>query len=180
MKKCLFLDRDGVINKDLGYVYKISDFNFNNDIFELVRRANLFDYLVIIITNQSGIARGYYDVNAYNSLTTWMLSQFKKHNCRVDQIYFCPYHPNGIIEEYSMEHWDRKPNPGMIMRAVKDFNVDIEKSILVGDKISDIEAGKNAGIPYNFLFTGLSRQNSDAQGITEITELSEVYECLTI
>ncbi len=127
-RKCLFLDRDGVINYDYGHVYKKSDFKFIPGIFRLVQLANRLNFLVIIITNQAGIAKGYYDLNQFEELTKWMLEEFKKRNCLIERVYYCPYHKDGIIKEYKKDSLDRKPNPGMLLKAAKDYSIDLEES----------------------------------------------------
>ena len=174
MAKALFLDRDGVINKDYGYVHKPSEFIFDDDIFELVRNANREGFIVIVVTNQAGIARGYYDEANFNSLTEWMLDEFRNQLCKLDAVYFCPYHPEGVIDEYREDHFDRKPKPGMFLRAAKDFSIDMRKSILVGDKISDIEAGLNSGVGENFLYSHRSGHVKPDQNYQIIKKLTDV------
>ena len=139
MKKALFLDRDGIINKDYGYVYKIEDFKFNEDIFDVVKYFKDRDYLVIVVTNQSGIARGYYTENDFKKLTTYMLNKFKEKNLKIDAIYHCSHSPNEACS-------CRKPNTKMIIDAKEEFNIDLKNSIMVGDKQSDINLGINANI----------------------------------
>jgi D-glycero-D-manno-heptose 1,7-bisphosphate phosphatase len=141
MNKALFLDRDGVINKEYNYVFRIEDFEFVPGIFELCENYQKKGYLIIVITNQAGIARGYYTEDSFNLLTNWMLGEFNKKGIKISKVYFCPHHP-----EITGECECRKPKPGMILKAAHDFDIDIENSILIGDKDSDILAGKNAGI----------------------------------
>ncbi|TGM82285.1 HAD family hydrolase [Leptospira mtsangambouensis] len=150
-KKALFLDRDGVINEDFDYVYRTQDFQFKPEIFELCRLANANHYLVFIITNQAGIARNYYSERDFLKLTKWMLNEFKNQNCSISRVYYCPYHPEFGNERYKRVSDFRKPNPGMILKAAKRFPIDLENSILVGDQITDVEAGFKAGIQKNFL-----------------------------
>lgn len=152
MRKALFLDRDGVINKDLGYVYEIQNFYFNDGIFELVKNAKRLGYLIFIITNQSGIARGYFSEKKFDVLMSWVKKKFKDNGASIDKIYHCPYHVDGVIKKYSIDHYDRKPNPGMILKATKEYDIDLKKSILVGDKRTDIQAGINASIPKSIYF----------------------------
>ena len=146
MNSALFLDRDGVINIDYGYVYTKEKFIFNDGIFELVNNANSQGYLVIVITNQAGIAKGLYSEYDFNVLTKWMAEQFILKNGKIDKTYFCPFHVDGVIEKYKKDSLDRKPSPGMIYKALKEFNIDPSKSLLVGDKVSDIEAGISSNI----------------------------------
>lgn len=144
--KALFLDRDGVVNKEKNYLYKIDEFEFINGVFETCRYFQNKGYLIIIITNQSGIARGKYREKDFSILTNWMLGKFAQKNIIISKVYYCPHHPN-----FTGECECRKPKPGMIIEAKKEFDIDLDKSILVGDKNSDIEAGLNAGIKYNYL-----------------------------
>ncbi|HEY2583189.1 MAG TPA: HAD family hydrolase [Mucilaginibacter sp.] len=141
MKKALFLDRDGIINIDKGYVYKIEDFVFTDFIFELALQYQQKGYLIIVITNQAGIARGYYTIEDFNVLTNWMIKKFHERGIYVTKVYFCPHHPDftGVCR-------CRKPNTGMILDAKREFDIDLKKSILIGDKESDIEAGRRAEI----------------------------------
>ena len=152
MNKALFLDRDGVINIDSGYVYKIEDFVFIDGIFQFCKQAIERDYLIVIVTNQGGIARGFYSMDEYIKLTKWMEDEFKKRGITITKTYFSPFHEDGIIPEYTGSSFDRKPNPGMILKAKDEFDIDLSKSILIGDKDTDIEAAKNAGVGKSFLF----------------------------
>ena len=146
MNKALFLDRDGVINVDTGYVGKIEAFVFTDGIFGLVQLAIQKGYLPIIVTNQAGIARGYYSEDDYQHLNEWMLTEFARCDASISAVYHCPYHPVNGIGEYKRESPDRKPNPGMLLRASEDFDIDFSASALIGDKDSDIEAGRRAGV----------------------------------
>jgi D-glycero-D-manno-heptose 1,7-bisphosphate phosphatase len=146
VNKALFLDRDGVINEDAGYVCKPEDFRFIGGIFELCRAALRSGYLIIVITNQAGIARGYYTEDDFWKLTDWMRERFSEQGIGISAVYFCPYHPEHGAGAYRQDSFDRKPNPGMIFRARDDFDLDLARSALIGDKNSDIEAGRSAGV----------------------------------
>ncbi len=141
-KKALFLDRDGVINVDKVHVSRKEDFEFNTGIFDLCRKYRDQGYLIIVITNQAGIAKGLYSREDFDNLTAWMVGQFAGQGVEVSGVYHCPHHPDvtGPCE-------CRKPNPGMILQAVRDFDLDISECTLVGDKETDLEAGRRAGIP---------------------------------
>ena len=138
--KALFIDRDGVINIDKGYVYKISDFQLVDGIYDVL---NYFknDYLIFIITNQSGIARKYYTVKDLEILNEWIINLFKNKNILIKKIYYCPHHP-----DFDVDCECRKPKTGMIRKASKEYNLDLEKSILIGNSETDIMAGINSGI----------------------------------
>lgn len=170
MNHALFLDRDGVINKDFGYIYKKQDIIFNKGIFELVRKAKKLGYYVIVITNQSGIARGYFTEEDFNNLMNWMNKKFEENDGKIDKVYYCPYHQDGKIKKYAKIHSDRKPNPGMIIKACKDFNIDPKKSMLVGDKKTDIEAGVNASISKS-IFLGNHEMNIAYKSVNNLTDV---------
>jgi D-glycero-D-manno-heptose 1,7-bisphosphate phosphatase len=142
MNKALFLDRDGVINVDKGHVYRREQFEFLPGIFDLCKNYINAGYLILIITNQAGIAKGVYTEQDYEDLTAWMVSQFSENGIIISEVYHCPHHPDidGICE-------CRKPAPGMILQAIRDFHLDISKCVLIGDKETDLEAGRRAGIP---------------------------------
>jgi D-glycero-D-manno-heptose 1,7-bisphosphate phosphatase len=147
--KALFLDRDGVINVDRNYVFRIEDFEFVPGIFELCRAAQDTGLVTIVITNQAGIARGYYSEDDFRRITSWMLDQFRLRGILIGHVYHCPFHPTAGIGEYRRESFDRKPNPGMILKARDDFALDLASSVLIGDKDSDLEAGRAAGVRHN-------------------------------
>jgi len=142
----LFLDRDGVVNKERDYVWRIEDFNFVDNIFILCKKFQSSGYKIFIITNQSGISREYYSEQDFLNLTDWMLKQFLENGIIISKVYYCPHHP-----DISGPCNCRKPNPGMIKQAEMEFEIDLSNSILVGDNISDIKAGKNAGVGLNIL-----------------------------
>ncbi|RLA75482.1 MAG: D-glycero-beta-D-manno-heptose-1,7-bisphosphate 7-phosphatase [Epsilonproteobacteria bacterium] len=147
MKKTLFLDRDGVINIEKDYLYKIEDFEFIDGIFELCKYYQNLGYLIVVVTNQSGIAREYYSEKDFNILSSWMIKEFSKKSININKVYFCPHHPD-ISGECSC----RKPKSGMLLQAQKEFDIDLKNSILIGDKERDIEAGINAGLKETYLF----------------------------
>lgn len=152
MKPALFLDRDGVINVEKNYVYRVEDFEFVDGIFDLCKTAQDLGYAIVVITNQAGIGRGYYTEVDFNYLTDWMVGEFNRGGVRIDKVYFCPFHPTEGVGRYRRESYDRKPNPGMIIKAKNELDIDLSNSVLVGDKSSDIEAGYNAGIGHLIKF----------------------------
>jgi len=151
MHKALFLDRDGVINIEKNYVYKIEDFEFIDGIFELTKSFQDKGYLIIVITNQAGIGRGYYTAKDFHVLNDWMIDQFKQKGITITDVYYCPFHPTHGIDEYKQDSFDRKPNPGMILKAKNQYDINLSESILIGDKDSDIQAGENARVGENIL-----------------------------
>ena len=147
MRKALFLDRDGVINVDRDYVHRIDDFEWQPGIFELARVAVARGFLLVVVTNQSGIGRGYYSEADFEALTTFMRSRFLIEGAAVSAVYHCPYSPAAVRAEYRHpDHPWRKPRPGMILAARDALNLDVAASILIGDRPSDIEAGAEAGV----------------------------------
>jgi len=147
MKKALFLDRDGVVNVEKDYLYKIEDFEFIDGIFELCRYYQNLGYIIIVVTNQSGIAREYYTEINFSKLTSWMINKFLSKGIRIEEVYYCPHH-----EKISGECNCRKPNPGMLLEAAQKYDIDLKNSIIIGDKERDIEAGLNAGLKETYLF----------------------------
>ena len=155
--KALFLDRDGTINIEKGYVFRIKDFEFRPGIFDLIRKYQQQNYLIIIVTNQSGIARGFYTEKEFRTLSEWMTKTFQSEKINITKIYHCPHHP-----DFTGKCTCRKPAPGMILQAIREFNINPGSSVLIGDKKSDISAGKNAGIGRNLLIRDIFEKiNSD-------------------
>jgi D-glycero-D-manno-heptose 1,7-bisphosphate phosphatase len=149
VNRALFLDRDGVINVDKNYVCRSEDFEFLPGIFDLCQTAQEACFIPIVVTNQAGIGRGFYTEDDFRRLTAWMLEQFRARGIRVGQVYHCPYHPTAGIGAYLRESFDRKPNPGMLLRAKDEFALDLTNSVLVGDRDTDIAAGRAAGVRHN-------------------------------
>ena len=173
MKKAIFLDRDGVINKEKNYLYKIKDFDFIDGVFETCKFFQNLGYIVIIITNQAGIARGKYTKTDYEILTKWMLKEFYSQRIKISKVYYCPHHP-----EFSGYCTCRKPNTKMILDAKSDFDLDLPNSILVGDKNIDIEAGINSGICHTYLIkTGhkITENKFKVNILNDLRELQKIY-----
>lgn len=141
MNKAAFFDRDGTINVEVNYLHKIEDFRFIEGIPELIKKYNDYGYIVIVVTNQAGIARGYYTEEDMHKLHNHINEELKKYDAKIDAFYFCPHHPD-ITGECNC----RKPATGMLEQAIMDFDIDVTQSILYGDKPWDIEAGEKCGI----------------------------------
>jgi D-glycero-D-manno-heptose 1,7-bisphosphate phosphatase len=151
-RPALFLDRDGVINADIGYPHRPDQIAWVDGALEAIRLANDRGHLVIVVTNQAGVARGYYSEETLQTLHTWMQQRFAEAGAHVDRFYYCPHHPQASVAAYRLICECRKPAPGMLLRALAG-DVRREASLLVGDKPSDIEAARRAGIA-GFLFPG--------------------------
>jgi D-glycero-D-manno-heptose 1,7-bisphosphate phosphatase len=164
MKPALFLDRDGVINVDREYVHRVEDFEFLPGIFELCRAFQDAGFLLVVITNQAGIGRGYYSEADFARLTRWMCRRFENEDIRIARVYHCPYHPEFGVGEYRRDSLDRKPAPGMILRARDDLGIDLARSVLLGDKETDIIAGRAAGVGTNILLVLQPSSASHASG----------------
>jgi D-glycero-D-manno-heptose 1,7-bisphosphate phosphatase len=151
MNRALFLDRDGVINHDVGYLYATEQVQWVKGIFELCGVAVGFGYKLVVVTNQSGIARGLYTEAQFETLMQWMRAEFVGNGVALDAVYFCPFHPVHGLGEYKREHEDRKPGPGMLRRAARDLGLDLGLSVMVGDRCSDMAAANAAGLRKAFL-----------------------------
>lgn len=176
--RALFLDRDGVINEDYGYVYQINKFHLIDNIQTLIKQAKVSRYKIIIVTNQSGIGRKFFSNEDFLKITQYMKDLLLKDNCHIDAVYHCPYHPTEGIGQYLKNSYNRKPNPGMLLRAQKDFNIDMDRSILIGDKISDIEAGIKALVKTNILLNRNKVKNKKFSDFIEIHSLTEALKYL--
>ncbi len=160
--KAIFLDRDGIINKDYSYVHKKENFDFCDGIFETLQHFLDLDYQLFVVTNQSGIGRGYYTQEEFEELTAWMLESFTCRGIKITKVYHCPHSPEANCN-------CRKPKIGMFEQAQKEFEIDMKNSWMIGDKKSDIEAGKNAGIP-NTIFVNSSTCRGASYSVKEILD----------
>ena len=169
--KTIFLDRDGVINKDVNYLYKINDFIFIDGIFDACKHFEKLGYKIIVVTNQSGIHRKLYTENDYQKLTQWMLSQFKINGVKILDVLHCPHSPDSNCN-------CRKPKPGMFIKAKNKYGIDMEKSWMVGDKEVDIIAANNSGIANTILVRSnheINEKKSNAKFIiNSIYQISKV------
>lgn len=164
MNKALFLDRDGTINIDHGYVYQPDRFDFIDGIFDACRAAQECGYQIIVVTNQSGIARGYYGEEDFQKITDHMCTEFEKNGVYIEDVFYCPF--------LDAEHPDRKPNPGLILKAKEKYDLDLSASILLGDSERDIEAGQRAGVGTNILYAPTPKEKTKATAqIQELVDL---------
>lgn len=145
-RRALFLDKDGVINVDHGYVCTPERTQFIKGIFEVCRAATRQGFLNVVITNQAGIARGYYSEQDFLAYMDWMRGEFRRRGAQIDAVYFCPHHPEHGKGAYLLQCECRKPKPGMLLRAAGDLDIDLSGSVLLGDTPSDVAAGEAAGV----------------------------------
>jgi D-glycero-D-manno-heptose 1,7-bisphosphate phosphatase len=169
-RRALFLDRDGVINVDTGYVHCQEAFQFIDGIFDLVRHAVASGLLVIVVTNQAGIGRGYYTERQFHDLMAWVAEQFAVRGGHLDGVYFCPFHPEHGVGKYQQESDWRKPAPGMILAAAADFDIDLAASLMIGDTDADVEAARRAGIGTRLLLIATNRHSYAARTIASLSE----------
>jgi D-glycero-D-manno-heptose 1,7-bisphosphate phosphatase len=176
-RPALFLDRDGVINLDRGYVIEADQFEFIEDIFEVCRCAQERGYLLFVVTNQAGIGRGYFTEQEFLKLTEWMCAVFQTNGVPLDKVFYCPFHPEGI-EPYRIDSPFRKPAPGMILQAAREYGLDLPHSVLVGDKETDIQAGLAAGIGCNLLYHLCLEESADCRNSAATAVIEKLAEVI--
>ena len=166
LRKALFLDRDGVVNVEKNYLHKIEDFEFLDGIVDVCRAYQEKGYLIIIVTNQSGISRGFYSEKDFALLSQWMIGHFKMLGITITHIYHCPHHESidGVCE-------CRKPEPGMFLEAQREYDVDMKHSIMIGDNERDIEAALKAGVGENILLSDTATTSKATKIIHSLREL---------
>jgi D-glycero-D-manno-heptose 1,7-bisphosphate phosphatase len=162
LRPALFLDRDGVINEETAYLYRREDVRWVPGIHSLLRTAAELGYAPVIVTNQSGIARGLYTEDDFHVLMRWMCAELAgEQGAAIAGVYFCPFHPRGEVAAYRRESVDRKPAPGMLLRAAEELGLDLGRSVLVGDRCSDLQAAQAAGLRQAFLLRGTEIADCD-------------------
>jgi len=168
MRRAAFLDRDGTINREREYLYRVEEFEFVPGAPEAVRLLNESGYLVVVVTNQSGIARGYYTEEDVENLHRFISGELGRNGARVDAWLYCPHHPAGK-GSYSLPCSCRKPMPGMLLEAARRYDIDLEGSVMIGDKLLDIEAGRAAGCRPILVRSGYgAREESGLPGGVEV------------
>lgn len=153
MNPIVFFDRDGVLNADIGYLWRREDFVWMPGATETIRLFNSLGWRVVVVTNQSGVARGYYRETDVQSLHAWMNEELAVQGGHIDQFLFCPHHPQGALPEFRCDCDCRKPQPGMILRGLSEWRADPARCILIGDKETDLQAATAAGVK-GYLFGG--------------------------
>ncbi len=186
MNKAIFLDRDGTINVEKDYLYKIEDFEFVDGVVNALHLLQEAGYKLIIITNQSGIARGYYTEEDYKKLNGWMVNTLKEQGITISAVYFCPHHPTAAVEEYRIDCDCRKPKLGLYEQAINDFNLDISSCFAVGDKIRDCSICESSGC-HGFLIASNEKpevieavKKGEYKNVSYAADLEEAAECITI
>ena len=160
--KGAFLDRDGVINEDFNYVYKKGNFIFKKGIFKLLRILSEKNFLLLIVTNQSGIARGMFSESEYNELTKYYIYILKKSGINIEKVYHCPHHPDFSLPPFNNCNC-RKPKPGLFLKAKNEYNIDMKNSLMIGDSLRDLEAAYFSGIKTRIFLTD---KNMNSEFIT--------------
>ena len=161
--KVIFLDRDGVINHEVGYLHKIEDFKFIDGVFEACLAFQSSGYQIVVITNQSGIGRGYYGEQEFHQVNDWMLAQFSAQGINVLDVFFCPHGPEDGCS-------CRKPKPGMLLTAQEKHDIDMSQSWMIGDKEADVSAANAAGINNTILVKSghdIDEENSNAKYVLD-------------
>jgi D-glycero-D-manno-heptose 1,7-bisphosphate phosphatase len=180
LSPALFLDRDGVVNEDVGYLHKTEDIIWVDGIFNLCRLAVQLGYKLVVVTNQAGIGRGLYTQAQFDDLMVWMREQFAAEQAPLSGVYCCPYHPEHGIGDYCREHEDRKPGPGMLLRAASDLHLDLSRSFLIGDRYTDIGAAAAAGLPQAFLLEGTEIPGECTYPCQPVNSLPEIAAWLRV
>ncbi|WP_419805696.1 D-glycero-alpha-D-manno-heptose-1,7-bisphosphate 7-phosphatase [Terriglobus sp.] len=179
LRPALFLDRDGVINEEVGYLHRYEDVRFVPGAADLISTANAASMPVIVITNQAGIGRGLYTEAQFHTLMQAMRDALQQQSATIDAVYFSPFHPEHGLGDYRRDTECRKPKPGMLLRAAAEHGIDLAASVLVGDRCSDIEAGAAAGVPHRFLLRGTEAGPCTCATHTPIDDLATVTQWLT-
>jgi D-glycero-D-manno-heptose 1,7-bisphosphate phosphatase len=163
LRKAVFFDRDGTINEEVGYIKDLSNLRLIKNASSSIKKIRDKGFLAILITNQSGPARGYYNEEWVKTLNNRIQELLLSEGTELDKMYYCPHLPDGIVPEYSIECDCRKPKIGLFLKAKEDFNIDLKSSYMIGDKATDVDAGHNAGTKSILLKTGYGKDVLDGK-----------------
>ena len=177
-RRALFLDRDGVINEDTGYLHEAAKCRFVDGVFDLARGFAESGHAIVIITNQAGIGRGYYTEETFQNFMRWMLGEFASRGVTIEAFYYCPDHPTEGLGQYRRDTPRRKPGPGMFLEAGRDLGLDLRRSWCVGDKLTDIDAGRAAGVGTLIRYQPLAPAVTKCQDFWVVPRLADVLELL--
>lgn len=175
-RKTVFLDRDGTINVEKNYLYRPEDFLFIEKAPEAIARLNRLGFQVIVVSNQAGVARGYYTEEDVRRLHSYIQGELKKQGAHIDAFYYCPHHPEAGIGKYRISCRCRKPDVGMFEQACRDFAINVEKSWMIGDNKGDILAGRSFGLQTIMVRTGYGRE-LEQSGFLESDYISDDLYC---
>jgi D-glycero-D-manno-heptose 1,7-bisphosphate phosphatase len=162
-----------VVNEEVGYLHRAEGVRFVDGIFSLCRTAAELGYRLIVVTNQAGIARGYYSEADFEALMEFMRGELRSEGVELDAVYYCPFHPEHGVGRYRQEHEDRKPGTGMLLRGAREFGVELSESVLVGDRCSDVGAANAAGLRQAFLMSGTEAEGCGGEYLA-VGSLAEV------
>jgi D-glycero-D-manno-heptose 1,7-bisphosphate phosphatase len=178
LKPAVFLDRDGVLNKDIGYVYRPEDLTILDGVVESLIILKAKGFLLIVITNQSGVARGKFDLPAVNVFNTHLEKAIIiQGGPKIDRFFVCPHHPDGVVKEYAKNCGCRKPAPGLILEAAKVFGIDLKRSWMVGDKDSDVLCAKNAGV--HAILAQSDKYQQTTESVSVASDLKDALKFIT-
>jgi D-glycero-D-manno-heptose 1,7-bisphosphate phosphatase len=159
-RQAVFLDRDGTVNQDIGYLYRKEDLEFIPNAPEAIKLFNNCLFKVVVITNQAGVARGFYREADVRRLHELINQELRKYEAYIDAFYFCPHHPTAGVGRYRVDCDCRKPKPGLILKAAQEHNLELSQSFMIGDKMDDVRAGRNAGVQSLLVKTGYGREEA--------------------
>lgn len=161
LKPAVFLDRDGTINVEKNYLYRIEEFEYKPGVIEGLKKLDDMGFILVIITNQSGIARGIYTEEDFRKLNGWMLVDLEDKGVKISGVYHCPHHPRGRVPEYAVRCRCRKPSTGLFWRAQKELQIDMDKSFAIGDRLRDLTVCKESGVQGVLLVDGSEMSYQD-------------------
>ena len=174
-RRAVFLDRDGTINIEKEYLHKVEDFEFIPRAPEAIKLLKDAGFLVVVVSNQSGVARGYFDEHAVDQLHRHLQAQLAEYDTSIDAFYFCPHHPDEGAGDFNIDCECRKGNPGMLLQAAREHGIDLRRSFMVGDKLADVEAGWRAGCRPILVLTGYGMRESSKPELASTEKCPDLY-----